>query len=140
VAEVRETTALIVDDDPGVREFAATVLQRNGFRTFSARSAAEAMELTQTLAIDIFILDVELDREDGIDLAAKFRSQRRNAAVLLISGNAAHEKRAIAAGCRFLAKPFMSERLMDAVHGLLSNPEERRGGSTNEQSSGGSTR
>lgn len=129
MAEARERTALIVDDDAGIREFVSTVLQRHGFLTISACSAADAVQLFQTRAeaIDIFILDVELGEDDGLDLARKFGSQNEGAVFLLISGNPIHEGRAIAEGCRFLAKPFLSARLIEAVHGVLSRSADQSG-------------
>lgn len=117
----RQNVALLVDDETSVREFAATVMQQAGFLTLSACSATEALTLSRTLPerIDVLVTDFQLGDSDGVELAAQIRQDRRDVAVIVMSGTPDSAERANAAGYPFLAKPFRPVQLVDAIRRLL---------------------
>jgi two-component system, NtrC family, nitrogen regulation response regulator NtrX len=122
VPETRIWVALVVDDEPAIRELAAAVLQVRGYLTLSACAAAEALELSRGCGerIDVLITDVELGDGDGIDLAEVIRVDRPDIAVLVISGNGTYQTRAVAKRYAFLPKPFRAAQLLELVHSLLT--------------------
>jgi DNA-binding NtrC family response regulator len=121
VPKPRPLVALVVDDEPGVRELAAAALQMKGYLTLSACNAAEAAELARSRQerIDVLVTDVELGDADGIDLAVSIRADRPDIAILVISGNGTYKTRALARRCAFLGKPFRAAQLWDSVRGLV---------------------
>lgn len=63
-----EVLVLLVDDEAGIRETLAINLELDGFKTLSASSGSEAMELLKKHAIDFVISDIRMPRGDGITL------------------------------------------------------------------------
>jgi DNA-binding NtrC family response regulator len=118
VLESRRCVALVVDDEPAVREVASAVLQQKGYVTLSASNAAEALKLSRNRSeqIDVLITDVELGDGDGIDLAGLIRTERPGIAILVISGNDENKRLARAKRYAFLPKPFEVAQLLDFVH------------------------
>jgi two-component system, cell cycle sensor histidine kinase and response regulator CckA len=122
VAEPRLRVVLVVDDEPAIRELAATVLQLRGYLTLSACDAGEALKLSRhhQERIDVLITDVELGDGDGIELAGAIRAERPDVAVLVVSGNGTYKSRAVSNRCGFLAKPFRATQLLESVQRLLA--------------------
>ena len=63
-----DVLVLIVDDEAGIRETLAINLELEGFKTLSASSGSEAIELLKNHAIDFVISDVRMPKGDGITL------------------------------------------------------------------------
>jgi len=79
---------LVVDDDPDVRLFNATVLEENGYLPLEAENGEEGLRMIQAERPDLVILDVLMPRQSGIRL---YRELKTNAAlkdlkVLILSG------------------------------------------------------
>jgi DNA-binding NarL/FixJ family response regulator len=80
---------LIIDDSEGFLASAARLLESQGARVVGlARSRAEALELADTQAPDLVLVDVELGEEDGVALAHELVAQSPSTRAILIS---AHE-------------------------------------------------
>jgi CheY-like chemotaxis protein len=71
-----KSVALVVDDEPALRELLSTVLRSQSFLAVTACSAAEALELSGRTGqrIDVLISDVQLGDGNGIDVAAQILS------------------------------------------------------------------
>jgi two-component system, response regulator PdtaR len=127
----RAPVALLVDDEAPVRELASTILQRAGFITLSACSAAEALSLSANREelINVLITDVQLGDGDGIELAKRIRRDRCGIEVLVISGVPDNGERAAANGYGFLEKPFHPTALLGSVQRCLArtiSPQSER--------------
>jgi CheY-like chemotaxis protein len=118
VSEPRRCVALVVDDEPLVREVASAMLEKKGCVTLSAANVAEALKLSRDRKerIDVLITDVDLGDGDGIDLARLIRADRPGIAILVISGNEENKRLARAKRYAFLPKPFEAAQLLDFVH------------------------
>jgi two-component system NtrC family sensor kinase len=106
--------ALVIDDDPILREFCAATLRRAGFAVEALASTHEALDLLRARSFDLIILDLYLPDGDGLDLLEQMRERRIAAPILLISGGAtvADAARAMRLGARgLLIKPFKAEEL-----------------------------
>src|SRR5204862_2315786 len=81
-------TVLIVEDDAGVRAFAAQVLRDGGTTVFEAGNAAEALAIAarDSTALDLLLTDVVLPGIDGADLAGRLRALKPGLRVLFMSG------------------------------------------------------
>jgi DNA-binding response OmpR family regulator len=60
---------LVVEDDPGVREFVVSVLVRQGYRVVAAASGEEAVQLLDGERAQLAVLDVGLPGMDGFAVA-----------------------------------------------------------------------
>ncbi|MGA7825835.1 MAG: chemotaxis protein CheW, partial [Steroidobacteraceae bacterium] len=69
----RRTFALVVDDSITVRRVTQRLLERNGMRVLTAKDGVDAVSLLQENLPDIILLDIEMPRMDGYEVAAHVR-------------------------------------------------------------------
>ena len=131
---------LIVDDFEDNRAMYAEFLRYSGFDVAEASNGAEAIEMTQSLAPDVVIMDLSLPVLDGWEATRRLKSdaRTRHIPIVALTGHAleGHSQGAIAAGCdEFLAKPCLPETLLQTVLDVLertgrSSPSRERGART----------
>ncbi len=117
---------LLVEDNAGVRTFAAEVLSQAGYDVRSARHGAEALELMRKYesSIDVVVTDVVMPEMGGRALVDQLRKRRPHLPVLYITGytdDASMLEELKSAGARMLEKPFTAGALAEAV-ALLGTP------------------
>lgn len=104
-------TALVADDDEGLRLLVRLALEDDGWVVEEAEDGASAVLMAETLRPDVMLLDVEMPRLDGFETCAKLRTLPASAhtPILMITGmdDQASISRAYEVGATdFLAKPF----------------------------------
>ncbi len=79
---------LIVDDDPDVRLFNATVVEESGHIPVEAENGEEGLKMVKEEAPDLVILDVLMPRQSGIRLYRELKTDRslKNVKVIMLSG------------------------------------------------------
>ena len=110
-------TVLVVDDEPGMRNFLAKTLQPRTGGVMTASSAEEAAELLQRHRFDLLILDITLPGKNGITLLQELRAAGNPCEVVLITAFADLDTaiEALRAGAGdFLLKPFRVAQLLGA--------------------------
>ena len=114
-------TALVVDDERGVRELVRTVLQRVGMTVVVADSGGSGVEAFNRAADDIrvVLLDLRMPGLDGRRALEAIRRTRPDVPAILMSGYAAVEIESAAAFV-FLPKPFTPAVLRAAVKRALN--------------------
>ena len=126
--EDRRTFALVVDDSITVRRVTQRLLERNGMRVLTARDGMDAVGLLQDHVPDIMLLDIEMPRMDGYEVAAHVRNDPRlkDVPIIMITSRVGekHRARAIELGVDdYLGKPYQEAELLDAITPLV---ERRR--------------
>ncbi|MDP3223695.1 MAG: sigma-54 dependent transcriptional regulator, partial [Rubrivivax sp.] len=115
-------TVLVVDDEPGMRNFLVKTLAPRAGQVMAAGSAEEADELLQRHRFDLVILDITLPGKSGITLLQELRARGNPCEVVLITAFADLDTaiEALRAGAGdFLLKPFRVAQVLGAVkHGL----------------------
>ncbi len=116
--------AMVVDDSITVRRVTQRLLERNGMRVVTAKDGVEAMALLQEHVPDVILLDIEMPRMDGYEVAAQVRNDARIADVpiIMITSRAGdkHRARAIELGVDdYLGKPYQESQLLDAIEPLV---------------------
>ncbi|MDA9507039.1 membrane protein [Bradyrhizobium sp. CCBAU 11386] len=110
-------TVLVVDDDAGVLEVIAGMLEDLGCEAISAGSGVEALDhLRRNDRISILITDINMPGMDGHELAQLATRLRPELKVLQLSGR---ERRRD--GFPMIRKPFSAEdlaRTMEQVTGV----------------------
>ncbi|HUK58401.1 MAG TPA: PAS domain S-box protein [Stellaceae bacterium] len=119
-------TVLVVEDDHGVRDFAASVLRELGYRVLEASSGDSALQLLERIeAIDLLFTDVVMPgRLNGVDLAREALDRRADLRVLFTSGYTTRlvEKGWPAEDVELLRKPYRSVDLAERVRTVLDQP------------------
>jgi two-component system cell cycle sensor histidine kinase/response regulator CckA len=121
-ASVGHENILLVEDEPGVRSFAATVLKRHGYRVLEAGSAEAAIAALGTREhkpMDMLITDVILPGLDGVTLAERVAGSDQNVPVLFISGYSQPVGVVLPDGTDVLLKPFSGRTLLSRVRAAI---------------------
>jgi chemosensory pili system protein ChpA (sensor histidine kinase/response regulator) len=111
---------LVVDDSLTVRKITTRLLGREGYRFDSAKDGVDALEKMRDLVPDVVLLDVEMPRMDGFELARVMRSDDRLKAVpiIMITSRTAdkHRNHALEIGVNvYLGKPYQEQLLLDHI-------------------------
>ncbi len=119
---------LIVDDDPGVREALAELLEAHGLRVAAYASAGEYARAGKPDGPACLLLDVELPDINGLDLQAQLAGADHPPIVFITGhGDIPSSVRAIKHGAvDFLTKPFSDDTLMAAIGAALAQDERVR--------------
>jgi chemosensory pili system protein ChpA (sensor histidine kinase/response regulator) len=120
----RRTFALVVDDSITVRRVTQRLLERNGMRVLTARDGMDAITLLQDHVPDVILLDIEMPRMDGYEVAAQVRNDPRlkDVPIIMITSRVGekHRARAIELGVDdYLGKPYQEAQLLDAIEPLV---------------------
>jgi PAS domain S-box-containing protein len=119
-------SVLIVEDDIGVRTFAAHVLRDAGWTVREAEDSAGALAIAASASqpIDLLLTDVVLPGLNGSELAERLRALRPGLPVLFMSGYAPEEiiaSGALPMGEHLLRKPFMPDELRERAAQVLKS-------------------
>lgn len=92
----------------------------------------EAMSLLQEHTPDVILLDIEMPRMDGYEVASQVRNDARLADVpiIMITSRVSdkHRARAIELGVDdYLGKPYQESQLLDAIEPLVLARRRQRG-------------
>lgn len=118
-------TALVLDDEPGLRDIMCRILRGRGFTVISVGDQAEAIAALSDPAtpIDILVTDLGLPSGFGVEVARQGGAARPGLPVLFVSGMAksdAVQRGLLGHDARLLQKPFRREALAEAVRAALA--------------------
>ena len=119
-----ELTVMVVDDSITIRKVTARILGRHGLKVITAKDGLDAVQQLQELTPDLFLMDIEMPRMDGFELATHVRSDARlqGVPIIMITSRTGekHRERAKQIGVdRYLGKPFQENELMLEINELL---------------------
>jgi two-component system, cell cycle sensor histidine kinase and response regulator CckA len=120
-----QESVLVVEDDPAVREFTASVLRECGYQVQEAKSAVEALPMIKgNSKFDLVVTDVIMPQMSGKDLYEEIKARSSDAKVLFISGYT--DDALVGLGVlddelSFLEKPFSPARLARKVREVLDD-------------------
>lgn len=123
---------LVVDDDPGVREFAAVALASAGFPTKTAASGEEALADARETRPALVVLDVRLPGVSGYEILRRLREELGPELPVIFLSGERRDPFDRAAGLLlgaddYLVKPFAPESLLARVQGILARVERTAG-------------
>ncbi len=116
-------TLLVVDDEEGIRDIAATALRRQGFEVITSANGAEAVALVKKRTEPLLgvLLDLTMPELDGVATLQALRALRPDLRAVLMSGYEQREalRRFEGLGLSgFLQKPFSMDALADTARSL----------------------
>ncbi len=117
-------TILIVDDEPGLRDVAAVMVERLGFTAVTAADGLEAVAAFEARGgqFACVLLDLTMPRMGGEEAARELRRLRADVPILLTSGYSAHEitfRFADEPVAGFISKPYDLEALKAILRKVL---------------------
>jgi chemosensory pili system protein ChpA (sensor histidine kinase/response regulator) len=117
-------TVMVVDDSITVRQVTQRLLNRNGIDVLTAKDGIEALALLKDRMPDVMLLDIEMPRMDGFELAATIRKDARlkDLPIIMITSRTGkkHSDHASQIGVnRYLGKPYHESELLANINSLL---------------------
>jgi FixJ family two-component response regulator len=118
-----EHTIAVVDDDGGVRKSLGRLLSASGYRVEAFPSAEEFLRAAPTSTATCLIVDFNLGDLSGLELARRLSADGFEFSIIFMTGAAddTARKQCMEFGCvGFLYKPFLQDRLMQAIRKATS--------------------
>ena len=107
-----------------MRRVAERLLTRHGYRVLTARDGLDAIAQLATESPTAILLDIEMPRADGFEVAAYVRNSERisDVPIIMITSRSGdkHRQRARELGVnRYLIKPYQEDQLLSEIRGIL---------------------
>jgi chemosensory pili system protein ChpA (sensor histidine kinase/response regulator) len=120
------TFVMVVDDSITVRRVTERLLERNGMRVVTAKDGVDAVSLLREHRPDIILLDIEMPRMDGYEVANHVRNDPRlkGIPIVMITSRVGqkHRARAMESGVDdYLGKPYQENQLLAAIGALVDD-------------------
>ena len=122
-------SALIIDDDPGVRQSVRLCLESDGARVLGVGTAAGALEALERGRFDVVFLDLWLRAESGLSALPEVLRRQPGAGVIVITAYATYESAVEAmklGAADYLPKPFEPEQVRAAARRVVQANALRR--------------
>jgi DNA-binding NtrC family response regulator len=107
---------LVVDDEPGMRDTLAAILEHHGYRVALAADGESAADAVQSEAFDVVVMDVKMPGRDGVSVLQDMGDPPPQ--VILMTAYAVEERLRAAVDARAFAivhKPFETRRMLSLV-------------------------
>ncbi len=116
---------MVVDDSITVRKVTGRLLERHDMEVITAKDGVEAVALLQEQLPDIMLLDIEMPRMDGFEVARHINNsvEYYGLPIIMISSRVGekHRQRAFQLGVkRCLGKPYQEAELLKNINEVLA--------------------
>ena len=116
----RPLLVLVVDDSVTVRKVTSRLLERNGMNVLTAKDGIDALAILEEHTPDLMLLDIEMPRMDGFEVAIQIRNDPRlmRLPIIMITSRTGqkHRDRAMAIGVNdYLGKPYQESVLLESI-------------------------
>jgi len=113
-------TVMIVDDSITVRKVTQRLLQRYDYNISTAKDGVDAIAMLHETIPDVMLLDVEMPRMDGFELASYMRDDEKfkQIPIIMITSRTGdkHRERAMKIGVNaYMGKPYQENDLIDNI-------------------------
>ena len=116
---------LIVEDDSGIADFLQLELEHEGLDVLHAEDGRKALELFESGAPDIILLDIMLPKLNGLEVLRRIRKTSRVPVIMLTArGDTLDKVSGLDSGADdYLAKPFEIEELLARMRAVMRRNE-----------------
>lgn len=120
-SQTHPPVVLVVDDEALLRMLATDYFQDAGYEVIEAENGDVALELLRTRPdIRAIFTDVQMPGDvSGIELAERARAECPTCAIVVVSGRQFPKPSELAAGVRFVAKPYLGADIVRMFDGML---------------------
>lgn len=120
----REKVIMVVDDSITIRKVTERMLNRHDMKVITAKDGVDAISQLQEIMPDVMLLDIEMPRMDGYEVATHIRNDTRlkDLPIIMITSRSGskHKEKAMEVGVnKYLGKPFQEDVLLKNIHELI---------------------
>lgn len=130
MADYKDISVLIVDDNDMTRETLRVILRHDGYNVVGeALDGDSALEMAMRLKPDIILLDVVMPKVSGIEALKSIRMVMHDVFVLMVTANTDQEvvAEAVKSGISgYIIKPFNAKKVLDAVEKVVEKVRANR--------------
>ncbi|TQV89025.1 Hpt domain-containing protein [Aliikangiella coralliicola] len=124
VEDDRAPVVMVVDDSITVRKVTTRLLERHDFEVITAKDGVDALTVLGDQKPDVMLLDIEMPRMDGFELATIIRHDDalKDLPIIMITSRTGekHRERAEQIGVnQYMGKPYNEVDLLDSISALL---------------------
>jgi two-component system response regulator PilR (NtrC family) len=120
---------IVVDDEPGMREFLGMVLSKNGYIVETVADGYEAINRMENNLYDLAVLDIVVPSINGIDVLRIINEKSPETSVIMITAYASHKTalEAMKLGAYdYIEKPFKISELKKVIEEALEKKKSNR--------------
>ncbi|OQB02094.1 MAG: Transcriptional regulatory protein TcrA [Chloroflexi bacterium ADurb.Bin222] len=113
---------LIIEDERDLANALARGLRQEGYAVDIATNGMEGLELGEIYEYDLVVLDLNLPKLDGLEVCQRFRSNKPELLILILTARSRLEDRVMGldqGADDYLIKPFHFEELAARIRALL---------------------
>lgn len=116
------TTILVIDDEEGILNLVALILEKRGYTVAKANDASQGLELVTTLKPQLVILDYMMPGMDGLEVLTRIKSGFPDTYVIMFTGKGSEEiavELMKAGASDYILKPFNNQNLVERIENVL---------------------
>ena len=118
--ERARNTVMVVDDSITMRRVASKLLTRHNYRVVTAKDGVDALAQLEEVNPDVMLLDIEMPRMDGFELATHMQNEAAYSKIpiIMITSRTGekHRDRALQIGVtNYMGKPYLEEELIENI-------------------------
>ena len=121
-SQMNRNKILVVDDEDELRRILSSYLKSKGYEVICASDGDEALDKVIEESPDLVILDIKMQRMDGMSMLTRLRSFNNNIIVIILTAHRSETSAldAIRLGAYdYISKPFQLERIEITVRNAL---------------------
>lgn len=130
MADNKDISVLIVDDNDMTRETLRVILRHDGYNVIGeAFDGDSALEMATRLKPDIILLDVVMPKVSGIEALKSIRMVMHDVFVLMVTASTDQEvvSEAVKSGISgYIIKPFNAKKVLDTVGNVVGKVRANR--------------
>ncbi|MFQ5786762.1 MAG: sigma-54-dependent transcriptional regulator, partial [Thermodesulfobacteriota bacterium] len=120
---------LVIDDEPGIREFLEIMLHKNGYLVETVADGLKAMDKIESNLFDLAVVDIQMPVMNGIEVLKKINDKSPETSVIMITAYASHETAidAMKLGAYdYITKPFKIDEIKLVIKNALDKKRLER--------------
>jgi len=115
-----KSTVMVVDDSITMRRVASKLLERHNYEVVTAKDGVDALAQLEDVRPDVMLLDIEMPRMDGYELASHMQNedQYSKIPIIMITSRTGekHRDRALEIGVtNYMGKPYQEDELINNI-------------------------
>lgn len=119
---------MVVDDSASARAVAKGFLERHHYQTLMAKDGVDAIQQLETASPNLLLIDVDMPRMNGLELASTLRQDSRyqKIPIIMISSIVTPERRRFAKELQLeglMTKPYEEVQLLLTIQSLIGIPK-----------------
>ncbi|RLC25017.1 MAG: diguanylate cyclase response regulator [Deltaproteobacteria bacterium] len=116
-----DTSILIVEDDPNIRNSIHEFIGMAGYKSFETSSSEEALEILKTNTIHVVITDIRLPGMNGLELTDLIKNSYDTDVIVMTAyiGDYSYEEAISKGASDFVSKPIRFEELLLRLRRVL---------------------